>query len=72
MNQAVHVHHHWHTYINQIAAVEAGLTVQQKIYLEDAVQSMSRRNFLNSEEITKLKMVGASLVKRGVLTSYDK
>jgi hypothetical protein len=71
MNEAF-VHHHWHKYINPINAVQAGLTVQQQMYLEDAVQSMSRRNFLNSEEISKLKMVGTDLVRKGVLTSYGK
>ena len=67
-----YVHHHWTRYINPLNLVKEGLTVQQKVYLIEALESMGRRNFLNQDEIRKLEFVGSDLVRRGVLTSYGK
>ena len=67
-----YTHHHWSKYINPLNLVKEGLTISQRHYLDEAVISMGRRNFLNQDEIRHLKFVGSDLVRRGVLTSYGK
>ena len=63
-------HFHWDRYINPLNAVSAALTEPQKRFLNDAINEMGERNFLNPEEIGNLKLVAFNLIKRGVINSY--
>ena len=64
------MHRHWDRYIDPLNAVSAALTEPQKRFLNDAINGMGKRNFLNPEEIGDLKLVAFDLMKRGVINSY--
>ena len=63
-------HRHWDRYIDPLNAVSAALTEPQKRFLNDAINGMGKRNFLNLEEIGNFKLVAFDLMKRGVINSY--
>ena len=63
-------HRHWDRYIDPLNAVSAALTEPQKRFLNDAINGMGKRNFLNPEEIGNFKLVAFDLMKRGVINSY--